>query len=189
MTESVSAKLLFAPDDSLRVAQFIRNQSFIYKNDAILTSGLVFFSFIIAVVLMADDVGLLRIFGAMVFSAIPAIVAGIAVLGVHRFFNPWLMKRTITKYFASSPIANEETLMTFSDEGIFFESASVTSKSKWTAITKIKETKTDILFYSGLALTFFLPKRSIESVEILQKLRRLIREAVEERAHLLESGA
>lgn len=184
MDESVSVKLLFTPDDSLRIAQFIRNQSFLYRYDAFLTAGVVFFAFIIAIVLMADDAGTLRILGATVFSAIPAIVVGLAVFGLHKLVNPWLMRRSIAKHFKASPTAKEQTTMTFSDNGIHFESTFESGTSKWTVITKVKETNTDFLFYSGKSLLYFLPKRSLESAERLQKLRVVIDKTVGEKAQL-----
>ena len=185
MEQPISVRFSYTPDDSLRVAKFIKNQSFIYRNDVWLTSGIVFVGFIVLIVLMADDVSAIRIIGATVFSALPATAVGIAVFVLHRVLNPWLMRRTITKAFDSAPTAGIETQMTFSGDGIKAESELASSHIKWPSFVKVFETNSDILFYSGNSVSFFLPKSAFESIDDLDTLKLLLRHSLNENANLL----
>ena len=180
----VSVKFSYTPDDSLRVAKFIRNQSFLYRNDVVLTSGIVFVAFIILIVLMADDVSALRILGATVFSSIPAIAVGIMVFVMHRVLNPWLMRRTIAKAFNSAPTAGIETQFTFLDDGFKAESELASSFTKWPSIIKVHETDTDLLFYYGHNVLWFLPKSAFNSINDLDSVRILLRRSLKENAIL-----
>ena len=186
MERLVSVKLTYTPDDSLRVARYIRNQSFVYRNDIFLTSGLVFVSFIILIVVMADDISALRVVGAAVFSAIPAIMTGIAVFVLHRLLTPWLMRRTIVQYFEASPTANEETLLKFSDEGICIKSDLVSSNIRWPAIVRVLESSTDILIYNGRKLGWFIPKSALASDDDLVLLRCQLKGSLKDSASLLD---
>lgn len=187
MVRSVSVKLKYTPDDSLRVAKYIRNQSFVYRNDILLTSGFVFVAFIILIVLMADDFSTFRIVGALVFSLIPAAAVAAAVFILHRALNPWLMRRTIVKYFESSPIAKEEIVVTFSDEGVATESDLTSSRNSWQSFIKVEESAEDILFYCGHKLSWFLPKSAFGSDNDLTSLRSLLRRSLKDRVYLLDT--
>ena len=178
MEQSISVKVTYTPEDSLRIAKLLRNQSFIYRNDVWLTSGIVFVAFIVAIVLMADNISAINILGALTFGAVPAIVVGIAVFVLHKVLNPWLMQRTIKKEFESSTTANTEVLITFSGEGFSSESELTSSFTKWPAIAKVVESNSDILFYSGNTLTWFLPKSAFESLDDLTSLRFLLQRYV-----------
>lgn len=184
MEQSVSVKFTYTPNDSLRVAKFIRNQSFIYRNDVLLTSGIVFVAFIVLIVVMADDVSALRILGATLFSALPALAVGITVFVMHRVLNPWLMRRTITKAFDSAPTAGIETHFTFSSNGVKAESDLISSFTKWPSIVKVHETDTDLLFYHGNNVSWFLPKPALGSVDDLDSIRLLLRKSLGENAIL-----
>ncbi len=172
MQRIVSTRLTYTTDDSLRVAKHIRNQSFVYRNDVWLTSGFVFVAFIVVIVLMANDISAIRILGATIFSAVPAILVGGAVFVLRGLVQPWLMSRTIAKFFESSPTASEEKKVMFSDDGILTESDLMSNKVKWPAIGKIEETASDILMYNGKTLTGFLPKRVL-TTEQLDGIREL----------------
>ena len=180
MEQPISVKFTYTPENSLRVAKFIRNQSFIYRNDVWLTSGLVFVSFIVAIILMADSIRAINVLGALAFSAIPAAAVGIAVFLLRKALNPWLMKRTIKKHFEASPSSNKEFLITFSDEGISSESELASNFTKWQAVVKVVESQSDILFYYGNKPTWFLPKSAIESPDDLVLLNALLQKSVNE---------
>lgn len=184
MDQSIRVKVTYTPEDSLRVAKFIRNQSFLYRNDVWLTSGFVFVAFIVAIVMMADDITAINILGAFAFSAIPAIAVGIAVLALHKAVNPWLMRRTIMKGFDSSPTANKETHLTFSGEGVGAESELTSSFTKWPVISKVIESDSDFLFYSGNNLYWFVPKSAFSSADDLDLLKGLLRQSLNENANL-----
>ncbi len=185
MERQISSRLTFTPDDSIRVAKFLRNQSFIFRHDVLLTSGIVFVSFIVAIVLMADDTRAINIVGAAVFSSVPAISVGLVVLSLRQVFYPWFMRRTIIKYFESSPIINKETQFTFSVEGISVQNELAQSFSKWPAIVSVVESKSDILFYFGHTIGWFIPKSAFESVDDLVSLRDLLRRSLTTNLHLL----
>ncbi|MEO7674787.1 MAG: YcxB family protein [Pyrinomonadaceae bacterium] len=174
MERIVSVKLTYTPDDSFRVAKYIRNQSFIYRNDVWLTSGFVFIAFIVLIALMTDDISELRILGATVFSAVPAILVGVAVFVLHRLVQPWFMRRAIANLFRSVPTASEEKKVTFSDEGISTESDLMSNHVKWPTIGRITESASDILMFNGKMLSGFLPKTSLtaEELDIIRELSR-----------------
>lgn len=178
MERSISVKVTYTPQDSLRVAQFIRDQSFVYRNDVWLTSGFVFIACIVAIVLMANDTSTINIIGVLAFSAIAAIAVGIGVFVLHKVLNPWWMRRTIKKNFQSSTTASEEVQITFSDKGVNSQTELTSSFTKWPAIVKIVESKSDILFYGGNTITWFLPKSTFESPDDLASLKVLLQDYV-----------
>lgn len=174
MSQSVKIQLTYTPDDSTRVAKLLRNESFIYRNDAWLTAVFVFVAFIVIILFISDDVSSVGLLGAIVFSAIPAVMAGIAVLVLHKALNPWLMRRTINKYFESSPTAGEETSITFSAAGIETKTDLTSSFTKWPAITKVTEYESDILFYSGRSLLISVPNNSAMTLEQTRLLKAML---------------
>ena len=134
MEQPVSLKLKYTVDDPIRVARFVQRQSFIFRHDAILVAGIVFLAFALIIILMADNLAEINILGLVAFSAVPAIILGLSVYLLHRFFNPWLAKRRVTKYFESSPIMNDEKQIEFSNEGIRLTGNLSSSFVKWEAI-------------------------------------------------------
>ena len=187
MAHTISVNVTCTPGDSLRVAKFLKNQEFLYRNDVLLTSGFVFVVFIVVIVLMADDFSALRIIGAMVFSVVPASVVGIAVFILHKVVNPWLMRRAIAKHFDLSPSACDESLVIFSDDGISVESSLSSSFAKWTALAKVVETDSDVLFYYGPKVSWFVPKSHFATYDDLVSVRQLIQRSLNEKAHLINS--
>jgi hypothetical protein len=186
MAHMIAVKVTYTPDDSLRVAKFLRNQEFIYRNDVFLTAGFVFVAFIALIVIMADDFSSIRILGAAIFSAIPAAAVGAAVFILHKVVNPCLMRRTIAKYFDSSPSAGEECTLSLSEEGINAESALSSSFTKWPALAKVVESDSDILFYCGYKMSWFIPKSVFVAQNELDPVKELLRQSLGEKAHLLK---
>ncbi len=184
MDKLVKLKFTYTPEDTLRVARFLSNRSFIYRNDAWLTGGIVFIVFIFVILLMANDISEVRIVATVIFSAIPATVVAIAVFALHKFLQPWTMRRTIAKNFASSPTASEEASIVISELGIETKTPLSSSFIKWPAITQVSESDSDVLFYNGSSLNFFLPKEHFCSAEELQIFNTLLFEMLGEKASL-----
>lgn len=186
MERPVSIKVKYTVDDPVRVVKFVRNQSFIYRYDAVLTASIVFVLFTVIIISMADDLVELNILGLVVFSSIPAILVGLVVHFLHRILFPLLARRRVKKYFDSSPIINDETLVEFSNEGIKTTGNLSSSFVKWGAITKVVESETDLMFYTGNeSLPWYIPKTALVSDRALNSVKSCLRQNLVEKAKLL----
>jgi hypothetical protein len=187
MTDAILVNFTATQEDSFRVAKFLRNDEFLYRHDVLLTSGIVFVAFVVIILLMADDVGAIRIIGASIFSIIPAILAGAGVFILHRLINPWLTRRTIAKYFEKTPLAGKEAFYVFSADGISVESDLSSTHFKWPSLFMAVETDSDILFYFGPKLSWFIPKSAFANQDDVVSLKLLLQQSLEKRAILLEA--
>jgi YcxB-like protein len=91
--------------------------------------------------------------------------------------NVWQMRRRN---------ASVSGVLTFAVTGEGFEShgGSFDVRLRWDAIHRVVETRDFFLFYVAAAVAHFIPKACVGSPEELQAIRRIIHEAVRERAKL-----
>ncbi len=168
------------------MAKFVQNQSFIYRHDVLLTTGIVFVAFALLIVLMANDLPQINILGVLLFSVIPAIIVGGVVFLMHGPIGSWLVKRRMTRFFKASPIMNEERLIEFSSEGIKSEGDLSSSFLKWGGVTRVIESDTDLMFYTGKEkFGWYVPKSAFESNDELDSVKSLLYQRVNGKVNLL----
>ena len=81
---------------------------------------------------------------------------------------------------------NEENLIEFSNEGIKTTGNLSSSFVKWGGITKVLESKSDIIIYtSNYKFGWCIPKNAFDSNEDLIAVKILLRQVIYERAKLL----
>jgi len=186
MDQPISLKIKYTIDDPIRVARFVKNQSFIYRHDAILTTVLVFLFFAFLVFSISNSLSEINILGLVVFSVIPAIIVGTTVYLLHGPVGLWLAKRRVTKFFESSPLINDEKTIEFSQDGIKNTGNLSSSFIKWEAITKAIESDTDLMFYTGNEkFGWYIPKNAFKCDKDLSSIRILLRQTLNENAQLL----
>jgi hypothetical protein len=185
--EPVSVKVQHSIENTIRVARSHQNQSFIFRYDAVLTAVIVFLAFVIAIISMANDRSELNLIALFVFSAVPAVLVGLAAYGLRGILGEWLAKRRVANYFRSSPIMNEESIVEFSQVGIKTTGNLSSSFVKWEGITRAVESKTDLMFYTGTTFPgLYIPKNSFKYVADLDAVKNLLRLTLGERASLLK---
>jgi hypothetical protein len=186
MDQPISLKIKYTIDDPIRVARFVKNQSFIYRHDAILTTVLVFLFFAFLVFALSNSLSEINVLGLIVFSIIPAIVVGVTVYLMHGPVGLWLAKRRVTKYFESSPMVNDEKTIEFSSDGIKSTGNLSSSFMKWEAITRAIESETDLMFYTGNEkFGWYIPKNAFDSDKDIISVKTLLRQNLSENARLL----
>ena len=185
MVQPVSLNVRYSVDDALQIAKYAQNQSFVNRNDALLTSGLVFIGFAIFIVFIADDLGVIYLFGTLIFSAIMAGIAGGLVFLYRKIVMPRLAKQRVLKYFRSSPLANDKMQIEFSTEGISTIGHLGSSLMKWDAITKALESDNHLMFYTGdHPYPWYVPKNSFGGNDDFDNVKILIHAMLTDRAVL-----
>lgn len=186
MEKPISVKVKFCIEDPIRVARFHQNQSFIFRYDAALTGSIVFLGFAVAIVGMANDLHEINVLGLALFSAIPATIAALAVCVLRGLISPWLARRRVTKYFKSSPLMNDESVIEFSERGIKSTGNLSSSFVKWEAVVKAVESKTDLMFYTSASFPgLYIAKNAFNSDADLDSVKALLRQTLDEKALLL----
>jgi len=185
MDETISFRTKVTVDDALIVGKFLRNQSWLYRYDIVLTSSIVFFAFWLAIVVMSDEVSAINAIGATVFSAIPAVLVTILIALYHRLIIPVLTRRRVKKIFKSVPAADEEMLITLSKEGVEMKGELSSGILKWDGVTKVVESESHLLFYSSSAPPFLYFRLSeLDSDNSRDSLKRLVRNKLGDRAYM-----
>jgi hypothetical protein len=186
MEQVVSLRYKYSIEDPIRVAQFINNQGFIYRHDVVITSGMVFLAFVTLIVLMANSFSEINLLGTFIFSSIPAVLVGVLVHLVHGPIGYFFARRRVLKFFKSSSLAREESLIEFSGEGIKTTNDLASSFVDWKAIAKVNESEHDLIMNTGNEkYGWYIPKRAFVSESDLSTVKNMIREALGSRAHLL----
>ncbi len=95
-------------------------------------------------------------------------------------------ERRVTRYFASSPLMNDEKLVEFSSEGIKTSGDLSSTFLKWAAITRAVESEMDLIVHTGNEkFGWFIPKTAFETNDDLIMARNILRKELNEKVRLL----
>jgi YcxB-like protein len=97
---------------------------------------------------------------------------------------PWLARRASYRAFRNNPAAQQPITATFSAHGITSNSVISRGDLEWEGIIEVFETKTDFFFYQSTQIVFPVPKAAMASLENRRRLRRIVTDAVGDRAKL-----
>ena len=112
---------------------------------------------------------------------IPAILGlGIFFFGLIRVNQRW----NIGRQLKSAPDAQGSHRWVINGEGIRITGALSNTEIKWEAIIKVRESKSDLFFYSATRFARFLPKRVLTDEQQKGHLRRLLTERLGNKAEL-----
>jgi hypothetical protein len=114
--------------------------------------------------------------------AMPAI-AGLLLLFIYLI--RFTQRFNIARQLKSVPAINEPYIYTFTENELAIAGRLSSTNIKWEAIVKVRESKTDFLFYTTKSFAQFLPKRAFEDTEEMNELRVLLTRNLGDRAQLL----
>lgn len=97
----------------------------------------------------------------------------VAAVALASFLLPYLRVRSM---FRKSPAARMPRRLTFSTEGIQFESEDARGEYKWSLFMRIIETKKLFLLLQTANAATYIPKRCFRSPDDVKLLRQLIRD-------------
>jgi hypothetical protein len=78
----------------------------------------------------------------------------------------------------------ERTIFIFSDQGLKTETETYSSNMKWNRFSKVKETKTDFIFYPQENVFFVIPKRFYQNSIQIDTFKRLVSDKLGTKANL-----
>ncbi len=184
MDKTISLNLEITPQDYVNATGFLKSRSFLSKYSFIIFPLIVFFSFVLIICWMSNNIREINVLGLLLVSAIPALLLWVAIL-VLNSFSPFLHSRRVKKIINSSPFMQGEVQMNFTDEGIEFLRELVSSKINWRAFTKaIESDRQFLLYYSDKESPIFIPKRAFVSNEEINFVRCLVRAKLGDKAEL-----
>ena len=153
-------EVTYSRDDYVRAFRFMSRRQLRIFNWTIIIGAVMFAS----VLYKADPAG-------FHWWVIPAIVGlGIFFFGLIRFNQRW----NIGRQLKSAPDAQGSHRWVINDEGIKITGALSNTEIKYEAIIKVRESKSDLFFYSATRFARFLPKRVITDEQQDHDLRRLL---------------
>lgn len=110
----------------------------------------------------------------------PAFI-GAGIVLIFFFVIPYFSARSS---FKSQPALQQETLYTFSDEGVSMQSPSASSKTNWSNITQATETHDYFYLHLSKNLRWIVPKRSFSDEASLPALREILKSHIKGKVRL-----
>jgi hypothetical protein len=106
------------------------------------------------------------------------------------WMQPILTRQAICNAFNGTPGAGDNMTGIFSPNGMILAGSHSQSESAWPAVLKVIETRTDFLFFLSPDIVGpIIPKVFIPAPEGRERLRKILRDAISERAKLLSEPA
>lgn len=168
MSETVEARITYAPDDFVRHAEFMRSRNPLAKYSVFIALGVIACALLF--VYLLDPAKFLTTFTKP--QNIPVFVIPVFLLiawwflekNVTRFF----LKRNLEKQINSTPTLSVPQLVSFDDEGLFATNQFGSGQTKWEAIIETVETEEDFFFFTTNKFAQFVPKRFFNAEQINQ---------------------
>jgi hypothetical protein len=182
MNEKVEVNVQYSVDDYVRGCVFIRNRgSLFYKYEFWVINFMSFVGFAVFYLVFTKTE---NEWNASDFTNL-LFVLMIALPVCYLLNNLYLFtEKSLRKQYESSPLLREESKIFFSADGIETESASLTNKLSWSAITETDETDEDFFFFTSPKMALFIPKRTF-TFEQQDKIRNLTKIKLGENARIL----
>lgn len=172
MSEKILIEIQYNSDDYARGFEFIKNKSFFYKNNYLITGAISFITFIIVYFLFNKDRDDLSFTDA--FTVIVGLMLIIPIIYVVKDFQPFAEKSVVQQY-KSSMLLQEAQTISFSEDGIESKSNLSASQINWNAVIEMAETDKDFFFFTSPKIALFIPKRvfSLERQGEIKKLAKI----------------
>jgi YcxB-like protein len=106
---------------------------------------------------------------------------GAAIALVILFVFPYFSARSS---FKSHPALQQETLYTFSDDGISVQSPTASSRTDWSNITQATETRNYLYLFLSKNIRWIIPKRSFSDTASLSALREILKSHIKGKVRL-----
>ncbi len=124
-------------------------------------------------------------FAQAAFSALPWAVLLVFWVSLVYYLPTWIARRIERKY----PSFAGQQVRTFSPSGLRWVSPGSTQEYQWSAVYRVVETGSFLLFFLTMSAAQFVPKRAMTPEQLLQ-LRAMIAQSLPaERLRLLHSAA
>lgn len=101
---------------------------------------------------------------------------------------PLATTRTVRSVTRGNPAATAPQLYRFTEDGFEERECPVEVSVRWSAMTDAVETRSVILLFTGRTAAYIVPQRALVAAGQLEAVRRLLRDKLGERAHLLTAG-
>lgn len=115
----------------------------------------------------------------------PALLFSCVILVIF-FVLPYFSSRS---NFKSQRALHDVNRYTFSDQGIAIESATSSSRSDWSTVFQVIESRDYIYIYPSKVVRWIIPKRSIPDEATLAAFRRILKAHVKGRVRLKTGAA
>jgi len=182
MNEKVEVNIRYSVDDYVRGCSFTQNRSSLfYKYEFFVIGFMSFVGFVIfhLIFTKTENEWNTSDFTKLIIGLMIAIPVGYLFKDFH-----FLTEYSLKKQYESSPLLREESRISFSTNGIETESASLTNKISWSAITEFEDTEEDFFFFFSPKAALFIPKR-VFTVEQQNEIRNLVKIHLGDKAKLL----
>ena len=103
---------------------------------------------------------------------------GIFALSLFIIFSYKIDHLNIKRNVRKSPYGNEETVLTFSEEGLHSKSEKAEAKLVWDAFTEVKRVKDGFLLFQGPKFYTWLPDNDLKKQAQLDQMRELLEKNV-----------
>jgi len=172
MDEKIAVEIQYNIDDYVRGLEFIKNKSFFYKNNYLITGAIAFITFIIFNLLINKDMDSLSL--TDVLMVIIGLMLIIPIIYVIKDFQPFAEKSVVQQY-KSSVLLQEAQTISFGEDGIESKSDSSAGKINWNAVIETAETDKDFFFFTSPKIGLFIPKRvfSVEQQDGIKNLAKI----------------
>lgn len=182
MNEEISIRAKYSVDDYVKALTYMQRQLFINKYNFLIAFVGIFALTALLTLFLANDKSSIKFFPVIFSALLPATIVGGLIFFLNRVVNPFILKRSISKQYKSSPAMQEENNIVFSIEGIKTTTNLASSTLKWEAIVKALESETEFLFYTSNKFAHFIPKSIFASEIDVSSVRSLTRAKLGDKA-------
>jgi hypothetical protein len=103
---------------------------------------------------------------------------------LRKVVDPWRLRRSVAKQFATSPSLRETKDIEVSDYGIEGTSFLGSGSTKWAALIGVIETDSDFHFLTAPRSSIFIPKSAFADEDDIRRLRVLVEDKLGSLAQL-----